>query len=113
VSEPPPAPKPRRWSRLLLRIALGLTAFLVLESFLPPSGQPCARAARLAIRAYQAVGSPLLRAAGARCKYTPSCSQYALDAFAAEGTLRGFAKTCGRLGRCSPWGPGGHDPAVP
>lgn len=113
VTEPAPPPKKRRWNVLLLRAVVGLTVFLLLESFLPPAWQPSARAARLVVRAYQAVGSPLLRAVGARCKYQPSCSQYALDAFTACGTLRGFAKTCGRLARCSPWGAGGPDPAVP
>jgi putative membrane protein insertion efficiency factor len=51
--------------------------------------------------------SPLL---GPRCRFYPSCSQYALDALAVHGTLRGGALALYRLARCHPWHPGGYDP---
>ena len=45
------------------------------------------------------------------CKYHPSCSQYALDAFRAHGLVKGSAKAGWRLLRCNPWSHGGVDPA--
>jgi putative membrane protein insertion efficiency factor len=62
---------------------------------------------RALIRAYQLAVSPLL---GPHCRFHPSCSQYALDAIAAHGTLRGGALALRRLARCHPWHPGGYDP---
>jgi putative membrane protein insertion efficiency factor len=44
-----------------------------------------------------------------RCKYHPSCSQYALDAVSHYGFLRGGALTAWRLVRCNPWSHGGVD----
>ncbi len=62
--------------------------------------------ATLLVRAYQLVVSPLL---GPRCKYHPSCSQYALDALHAQGFLRGVVLAGWRLLRCNPWSHGGVD----
>jgi putative membrane protein insertion efficiency factor len=62
---------------------------------------------RALIRAYQLLVSPLL---GPRCRFYPSCSQYALEAIAAHGTVRGGALALRRLLRCHPWHPGGYDP---
>lgn len=45
------------------------------------------------------------------CKYHPSCSQYALDAFREHGLLRGAILTIWRLLRCNPWSHGGVDHA--
>ena len=45
------------------------------------------------------------------CKYHPSCSQYALDAFRKHGVLRGGLKAGWRLLRCNPWSHGGVDHA--
>jgi putative membrane protein insertion efficiency factor len=44
-----------------------------------------------------------------RCKYHPSCSQYALDAFREVGLQRGAVLTLWRLLRCNPWSHGGVD----
>lgn len=56
------------------------------------------------------------RVVGGRCKYYPSCSQYALDAYERYGVLRGTALTAWRLLRCNPFSHGGvdhvHDQAV-
>jgi uncharacterized protein len=62
---------------------------------------------RVLIRAYQLAISPLL---GARCRYYPSCSQYALEAVARHGSLRGGWLAIRRLARCHPFHPGGYDP---
>jgi putative membrane protein insertion efficiency factor len=44
------------------------------------------------------------------CRFTPTCSQYALEAVQRHGTRRGVALTVRRLGRCRPGGPVGFDP---
>lgn len=59
------------------------------------------------IRAYQRVISP---AFGGRCKYHPSCSQYAAEAIGRFGILRGLVLAAWRLLRCNPWSHGGFDP---
>jgi uncharacterized protein len=59
------------------------------------------------IRLYQWTVSPLL---GPRCRFYPSCSQYALEAIRRFGVLRGGWLAMVRLGRCHPWQPGGFDP---
>jgi uncharacterized protein len=64
------------------------------------------RLARIPIRFYQLLVSPLL---GRRCKYHPSCSQYALDAFDEFGVVRGAVLAGWRLLRCNPWSHGGVD----
>jgi putative membrane protein insertion efficiency factor len=60
----------------------------------------------LPIQAYRVLVSPLL---GQRCKYHPSCSQYALDALREFGVLRGLVLAGWRLLRCNPWSHGGVD----
>jgi putative membrane protein insertion efficiency factor len=64
------------------------------------------RLALIPIRLYRLLVSPLL---GRRCKYHPSCSQYALDAFEEFGLVRGAALAGWRLLRCNPWSHGGVD----
>jgi uncharacterized protein len=63
----------------------------------------------LIIRFYQLVISPHL---GPRCRFIPSCSQYALEAFKKHGVFKGFVFTAKRLSKCHPFGGGGFD-AVP
>ena len=62
------------------------------------------------IRVYKAILSPYMPG---QCRYSPSCSEYAAEAVAAYGVLRGVRMTVGRLARCRPGSPGGYDPAVP
>jgi uncharacterized protein len=50
----------------------------------------------------------LLTPAGT-CKYHPSCSQYAIDAFRAHGLVRGSLLATWRILRCNPWSHGGVD----
>jgi putative membrane protein insertion efficiency factor len=47
---------------------------------------------------------------GPSCRMTPTCSHYALEALQTHGTVRGLRLTVGRLLRCRPGGPTGHDP---
>ena len=65
------------------------------------------RVAVLPIRAYQLLLSPMV---GQRCKYYPSCSEYAAQAVQRYGILRGLVLAGWRLLRCNPWSPGGFDP---
>jgi uncharacterized protein len=77
----------------------------------PPQEQWGVRAAVAAIDAYQASVSSLLRKSGiVVCRFTPSCSAYAREAFARFGTVRGAVHAGGRLLRCHPWSRGGYDP---
>ena len=67
-------------------------------------------AAILLVRVYRAVVSPLVpQTSGGRCKYHPSCSQYALDALREFGFFRGSVLAAWRLLRCNPWSHGGVD----
>ena len=59
------------------------------------------------IRFYQIAISPLFPAC---CRFTPTCSQYALIAFRKYGFLKGFVLTAKRILRCRPGGPHGYDP---
>jgi putative membrane protein insertion efficiency factor len=59
------------------------------------------------IRLYQGVLSPYL---GASCRFTPTCSQYGIDALRKHGALRGGWLTLRRIARCHPWGGHGYDP---
>ncbi len=59
------------------------------------------------IRVYQRLFSPAL---GQRCKYYPSCSEYAAQAIERFGILRGLILATWRLLRCNPWSHGGFDP---
>ena len=59
------------------------------------------------IRLYQYVISPCLTP---RCRFFPSCSQYAILAIENYGIVRGIYLACHRILRCHPWAKGGHDP---
>jgi putative membrane protein insertion efficiency factor len=81
---------------------------LLPESTRHPEPRPPLAALLLApIRFYQRFVSPALPA---RCKYHPSCSQYAIDAVRELGILRGTIVAAWRLARCNPWSNGGVDP---
>lgn len=60
------------------------------------------------IRFYQKVLSPLKR--NPTCRFTPSCSAYAVEAFQKRGFFVGFGLTVWRILRCNPFVPGGYDP---
>lgn len=61
----------------------------------------------LIIRGYQIFLSPLLPAS---CRFTPTCSQYGLEAFKKYGPFKGFWLTVKRIARCRPGGGHGDDP---
>jgi putative membrane protein insertion efficiency factor len=67
----------------------------------------------LAVRAYRWTISPalvLLFGPGGGCRFTPTCSQYALEAVRGHGAVAGSWLTARRICRCHPWGGCGHDP---
>ena len=59
------------------------------------------------IRFYQIALSPML---GPRCRYIPTCSQYALEAVHMHGAAKGSWLALNRICRCHPWGGSGYDP---
>ncbi len=61
------------------------------------------------IRLYQISLSPFL---GQHCRFTPSCSHYAIESLQIYGVVKGFWLMIKRLSRCHPWHVGGYD-AVP
>ncbi|HIR82444.1 MAG TPA: membrane protein insertion efficiency factor YidD [Candidatus Cryptobacteroides pullicola] len=61
----------------------------------------------LLIKFYQLCISPLKPPT---CRFTPTCSQYALEAFRKYGPLKGFWLSFKRIIRCHPWGGSGYDP---
>ena len=61
----------------------------------------------LPIRFYQRFISPLTPPA---CRYTPTCSQYAVEAIRRHGPERGLWLAIKRISRCHPWGGSGYDP---
>jgi putative membrane protein insertion efficiency factor len=60
------------------------------------------------IKFYQYVLSPYL--GGSKCRYTPSCSQYTMDAIKKYGPIKGVFLGAKRLSRCHPGGGHGYDP---
>lgn len=59
------------------------------------------------IRLYQGMISPLLPGS---CRYTPTCSEYGVQALRKHGPWRGGLLTLKRFLSCNPWGGHGHDP---
>jgi len=71
------------------------------------------RVLTLTIRAYQLVFSPaqtFLFGPTGGCRFTPTCSQYALEAVREHGAVAGGWLAARRICRCHPWGDCGHDP---
>lgn len=62
------------------------------------------------VRFYQVAISPVTPPS---CRFTPTCSQYAIEALEGHGLLRGIGLTVRRLLRCHPWGGEGYDPVPP
>ena len=68
---------------------------------------------RMFIRCYQILFSPVIHfigGPGSGCRFTPTCSEYFLQAVETHGSLRGSWLGMKRIVRCQPWGGSGHDP---
>lgn len=61
----------------------------------------------LLIRIYQITLSPFI---GRNCRYTPTCSNYGIEAIKKYGALKGGWLTIKRILSCNPWGGSGYDP---
>ncbi len=59
------------------------------------------------VKGYQLALSPFF---GQQCRFTPTCSQYAIEALQMHGSTKGLWLTVKRVLRCHPWNAGGHDP---
>lgn len=59
------------------------------------------------IKLYQVTLSPLI---GRACRYTPTCSNYGIEAIRKHGPLKGSLLTIKRVLSCNPWGGSGYDP---
>ena len=62
---------------------------------------------KIIIKFYQYTISPII---GPRCRYLPSCSNYALEAIDKHGVKKGMFLSIKRISKCHPWGKSGHDP---
>ena len=61
----------------------------------------------LPIKLYQILLSPLI---GPSCRFTPTCSNYAIEAINKHGPIKGIWLSIKRISKCHPWGDSGHDP---
>jgi len=61
----------------------------------------------LPVKIYQYVISPML---GPSCRFSPTCSSYAIEALKKHGPIKGLYLATWRILRCNPWGGHGHDP---
>ena len=59
------------------------------------------------IKLYQILLSPLI---GPSCRFTPTCSNYAIEAINKPGPFKGLWLAIKRISKCHPWGDSGHDP---
>ena len=76
----------------------------------PSRPSPLARLLMALVGLYQRVSA--LRAVP-RCRFHPTCSQYAVDSLRVHGAVRGLGHAAARIARCHPWHPGGNDPVKP
>ena len=61
----------------------------------------------LLIRFYQVAISPYTPSS---CRFTPTCSHYAIEAFQVHGLIQGLFLSVKRIAKCHPWGSSGYDP---
>lgn len=100
---------PDRW-RFGRRLRIAAGAFLLLlglDLLRSPERQASAGVLLGLIHLWQGEVAPVRVAAGARCRFTPSCSRYAEAAIRRDGALVGSARALWRIARCGPWTPRG------
>jgi uncharacterized protein len=99
----------RTWLLLLGTIV----ALIVLDSFRAPENQLTARTYIGAVHLYQNLGRPVLEG-HVVCRFSPSCSDYSIEAVQRHGIRRGLVLTFDRLSRCNHATPlGTYDPVPP
>ena len=87
--------------------ALALSVALAFDLVRQPENQVAARGADALIGVYQLSLSPLLSRMGFRCRFLPSCSEYARVQVRTRGLAAGGLSSLARLARCGPWTPAG------
>ncbi len=95
---------------IILAIAAGLLAVDLLR---PPAEQFSSKVLLAAIDFHSEHLSPILNRTGTKCKFEPTCSEYAREAIIKHGAFRGSILAVKRLGRCTPFGKGGGYDPVP
>ncbi len=102
---------PARTRRRFAGVVLALLLILTIDLCRAPEDQWSARAALLAIDAYQATLSKAFARTGTTCRFHPTCSHYAEGVIRKHGALVGSFKAGTRVLRCGPWTPADtHDP---
>ena len=84
-------------------IPLFVLALLACDLARPPASQASARLLLGGIHLYQATLSPRMPALGVHCRFTPTCSHYAVGAIERHGALLGSLRAVWRICRCGPW----------
>lgn len=102
------------WKLLIIRVLYDFSSdeeefdkLQVMSDFRNTLKQILIAPAVLLIKFYQICISPFTPPS---CRFTPTCSQYALEAFRKHGPFKGLYLTVRRLLRCHPWGGSGYDP---
>lgn len=80
------------------------------RAFRRAAASGAAAALALPVRAYRLLLAPVLPTS---CRFSPTCSAYALEALESHGALRGGRLALARILRCHPWGGHGFDPVPP
>ena len=88
-------------------VTMGLAASSRVPSPLGPIAKACNLPFLAIIRVYRVLFSPIL---GGQCRFEPTCSRYAAEAYRLHGPLKGSRMTTARICRCHPWNTGGFDP---
>lgn len=91
----------------LVLFALVSLSLVALDLSRPAQQQWSAKLLLLSIDGYQATVSKALGAAGARCRFEPTCSHYGEAVIRRHGALRGSWLALRRITRCGPWTPAG------
>ena len=99
----------KRWAFVPLVLVAALAFYLAR----PPGSQWSAKALVGAIDVYQMTLSRALGAAGAQCRFEPTCSHYGKAAIARHGALKGSGLALARIVRCGPWTEAGTVDPVP
>lgn len=88
----------------------GMTGSAVISAIVRALRWLLVRLLQMPIMVYRLLISPLL---GPRCRFAPSCSEYAVQALARHGPFYGSWLAIRRVTRCHPLNPGGYDPVPP
>ena len=102
-----------RGRRAVIAIVLLCIVALGWDLTRPPASQLSTRALLASIDLYQGTVSRVLSKAGARCRFTPSCSHYGEAVIRKHGALVGGWLALKRIARCGPWTPMGTEDPPP